>query len=238
MTAILGRGQGGRPGRRRPGRPHVVPPAGSSRPAGDVPSRWISLAIYGERCNAIAEGRLLEVGDNRLTRLPAELGQLTNLRRLGLSNNCLTELPTQLGQLARLQALDLAGNDLKELPSHLGELTNLQELDLWRNQLTDLPAQLGQLRGLQRLDLVRNPLEAPLPDTVGRPTSQASTAAGSGSQVTQPPRYSLARRCCVRRDQDTNQTVQLGRELRRPRTSDVHRLVLAGPGRHRHTDRS
>ena len=49
--------------RRRPGRPHVVPPAGSSRPAGDVTSRWISPTIYGERCNAVAEGRLASEAD-------------------------------------------------------------------------------------------------------------------------------------------------------------------------------
>ena len=48
---------------RRPGRPHVVPPAGSSRPAGAVTSRSISPAIYGERCNAVAEGRLASEAD-------------------------------------------------------------------------------------------------------------------------------------------------------------------------------
>jgi hypothetical protein len=39
---------------RRPEPLYPLPPAGSSRPAGDVTSREISPAIYGERCNAVA----------------------------------------------------------------------------------------------------------------------------------------------------------------------------------------
>jgi hypothetical protein len=71
-VAILGRGQGGRPGRRRgpggtsrrrPGPPHVLPPAGSRRPAGAVISRPISPGTYGERGTAIAGGRLSSQAD-------------------------------------------------------------------------------------------------------------------------------------------------------------------------------
>jgi hypothetical protein len=42
---------------RQPEQLYLLPPAGSSRPAGDVISRQIPPGIYGERCTAVAEGR-------------------------------------------------------------------------------------------------------------------------------------------------------------------------------------
>ena len=69
---ILGRGQNGRPGRRRgprersrrrPGPLYPLPPAGGNQPAGAVTSGEISPGIYGERCTAVAAGRLASEAD-------------------------------------------------------------------------------------------------------------------------------------------------------------------------------
>jgi len=73
MATILGRGQGGRPGRRRGPRgtsrrrPGLAVPSASCRvestPASDVTSRWISPGICGERGSAVAAGRLVSEAD-------------------------------------------------------------------------------------------------------------------------------------------------------------------------------
>ena len=45
----------------------------------------------------------MNLGDNQLTSVPAEIGQLTSLRELVLYDNQLTSLPAEIGQLASLR---------------------------------------------------------------------------------------------------------------------------------------
>ena len=100
----------------------------------------------------------LDLGVNQLTVLPAEVVQLTNLHTLDLQGNRLTVLPAEIGQLTNLHTLDLQGNRLTVLPAEIGQLTNLQRLSLTANQLTALPAEIGQLTNLHTLDLYANQL--------------------------------------------------------------------------------
>ncbi len=94
---------------------------------------------YGIRCSSDATG--LHVFDislrqNQLNgRIPASLGQLTNLQRLFLDSNQLSgSIPDSLGQLTNLQHLHLDSNQLRgSIPDSLGQLTNLQFLDLYSN---------------------------------------------------------------------------------------------------------
>jgi Leucine-rich repeat (LRR) protein len=46
-----------------------------------------------------------QVGDNQLTSLPAEIGQLTRLKWLHVNNNQLKWVPAELGQLPNLEEL-------------------------------------------------------------------------------------------------------------------------------------
>ena len=72
---------------------------------------------------------------NKITTLPKELRNLTQLQWLYLHDNQLTTLPKELGNLTRLQWLYLHDNQLTTLPKELGNLTRLQELSLEGNQL-------------------------------------------------------------------------------------------------------
>ena len=77
----------------------------------------------------------------------------TNLKQLNLGNNLLTSLPVEIGNLISLQELYLDANLLTSLPVEIGNLTNLKGLYLGRNQLTSLPVEIGNLISLQELYL-------------------------------------------------------------------------------------
>ena len=105
----------------------------------------------------------------RISELPLEIFQLTNLTKLDLSRNELSELPSEIGQLTNLTYLDLSRNELSELPSEIFQLTNLTKLDLSRNELSELPSEIGQLTNLTKLDLSSNELSE-LPSEIGHLT--------------------------------------------------------------------
>ena len=145
-----------------------TPPAARPDPAiKEGQSRRARRAIQ----HALQTGQVeLDLSGCQLTAVPAELGQLTNLRRLKLSFNRLSELPASFGQLTNLQVLDVSYNELTLRPVELGQMTNLEVLDLYHNQLTALPPELGGLAQLAGLWPGHNHLTA-VPPELGRLTN-------------------------------------------------------------------
>jgi hypothetical protein len=102
---------------------------------------------------------------NAVETLPAGLGALTRLRRLGAGFVGLSGVPAEIGALGDLLMLDLPGNRISALPAAINALTALETLDLSGNPLGDLPDGLAGLRGLRRLnlsDVAKPPAVAPL----------------------------------------------------------------------------
>lgn len=120
----------------------------------------------------------LDLSDNQLQALPADLPRLHRLQVLFCSGNRFTELPAVLGRCARLdivgfranaiahipaQALPpslrwliLTDNRIAELPPALGGCSRLQKLMLAGNRLRSLPSNLAACRRLELLRIAAN----------------------------------------------------------------------------------
>ena len=102
---------------------------------------------------------------NRLTTLPKEIGNLSNLKKLNLTSNQLVSLPDTIGKLSKLEFIDLGKaeftlqyNQLHSLPASITNLTNLKALGLGGNKITALPSDIGRLSKLEILDIRDNPI--------------------------------------------------------------------------------
>ena len=107
--------------------------------------------------------RKLNIGFNRLEKIPDEIGTLENLQIFLVNNNFMKTLPSSIRGLKKLIKFDLSGNLLKTLPSSISNLTCLQELLLVRNEIETLPDEINDLRALEDLDISVNKI-IELPD--------------------------------------------------------------------------
>uniref|UniRef100_A0A1I8ILH6 PPM-type phosphatase domain-containing protein n=1 Tax=Macrostomum lignano TaxID=282301 RepID=A0A1I8ILH6_9PLAT len=113
----------------------------------------------------------LDASHNRLTQLPAYLGELKRLVHCRLSHNFLTELPPGLFLDGRqLKALIAGHNAIHSLPDEIRDC-GIEELQLQHNWLSRLPdAVFSGLPRLRLLNLTRNRLTS-LPRPEGGQTS-------------------------------------------------------------------
>ncbi|MBW4569993.1 MAG: leucine-rich repeat domain-containing protein [Tolypothrix carrinoi HA7290-LM1] len=142
----------------------------------------------------------LDLSGKDLTALPAEIGKLTQLKKLilgkyqydqkgrivGTIGNNLSVLPAEIGLLNHLEELQIVANNLTSLPNEFGQLTNLQTLNLSRNQLSSLPQEIVQLTNLQTLDLSSNQLSS-LPQEIVQLANLQSLYL-SGNQLSSLPK--------------------------------------------------
>ncbi|XP_040462563.1 E3 ubiquitin-protein ligase LRSAM1 isoform X1 [Falco naumanni] len=108
--------------------------------------------------------KVLDLHDNQLASLPADIGQLTSLQVLNLERNHLKCLPQSIGDLAQLQMLNVKGNKLKDLPAAVSGLRSLRTLDVSENELQELPRVLAHVRTLETLTLDASSMTYPPPD--------------------------------------------------------------------------
>lgn len=100
--------------------------------------------------------------------LPANIGNLSNLKLLYL-NNCITSIiPESIGNLSNLVSLNLFNNSLSgTIPATICNLTKLKELELSQNQLTgSIPTEIGNLNQLTYFQFAKNKLTGNLPASI------------------------------------------------------------------------
>ncbi|CAM9314852.1 unnamed protein product [Lampetra planeri] len=81
---------------------------------------------------------VLNLCNNRLKSVPAELGLLEKLHTLNLGVNLLTELPDSIGNLKELRHIGLSDNRFKHVPSCLARLHQVDRVNLDRNPVNEL----------------------------------------------------------------------------------------------------
>ena len=86
-----------------------------------VNKKWRKVA-YFYIINLYKDKKELYLHDNKLKKIPKELGKLTNLEYLFLNGNHLEEIPKELGNLTNLKELYLNGNNLETIPKELGSI--------------------------------------------------------------------------------------------------------------------
>lgn len=105
---------------------------------------------------------ILNLSDNRLNSLPADLSRLTKLKVIFLSNNDFEEVPAVLADCPSLSMVGFKSNRIRVLGENILPL-GLRWLILTDNQLEKLPKSIGRLESLQKLMLAGNQLRS-IPD--------------------------------------------------------------------------
>lgn len=99
----------------------------------------------------------LDLGFNHFDQpLPAEIGQLKNLRELQLTDCGLRTFPAFIPQLTNLEVLELGHNWIKEIPNEIVRLTKLRRIELAWNRVTELPPGMEAMDSLKYLDVSLN----------------------------------------------------------------------------------
>ena len=105
----------------------------------------------------------LLLDENPITSLPNSICNLTALWRLSLDNEetetKLSSIPSQIGNLTNLQYLTFNHNEIADIPASIIKLTSLKWLDLSYNQISKIPDDIGNFKYLVRLYLSYNQIE-------------------------------------------------------------------------------
>ena len=122
----------------------------------ELPANDLSALPWESIAECARSLRVLNVAQNRITALPAEIGSLGSLCVLIVSYNRLASLPQSVGALRSLEILAAAGNELAEVPPPALELTRLKWLHLGANRIGAVPPAIVGLAELQCLLLNDN----------------------------------------------------------------------------------
>jgi hypothetical protein len=140
-----------------------------------------ALTHFPEEIYGLADTlEVLDLSQNKLSELPADLGRLKKLRILFCSDNLFTVLPEVLADCplldivgfkanriatvpprslnANLRWLILTNNCITELPKEIGCCSRMQKLMLAGNRLSELPEELSNCRNLSLLRISANRL--------------------------------------------------------------------------------
>ncbi|XP_060613427.2 E3 ubiquitin-protein ligase LRSAM1 isoform X1 [Anolis sagrei] len=152
-------------------------------------------SLIPKSCNLLSliTVKVLDLHDNQMTSLPADIGQLKSLQVLNVEKNLLKVLPDSIGDLDQLQTLNLKGNRLKDLPTTLGGLRSLRTLDVSENLVQTLPLAIAHIRTLETLTLNASSMTYPPCEicSIGTEAIQKFLCEELGIEYNPPSQYLL-----------------------------------------------
>ncbi|NGX37832.1 MAG: E3 ubiquitin-protein ligase SlrP [Chlamydiae bacterium] len=98
----------------------------------------------------------LEISNKKLTHIPKQVFQITQLTHLYIQDTLISELSEQIGDLSNLQELHLFNNFISRLPENITKLSKLKKLLIKNNLLSELPKKFHALSSLKKLVLGSN----------------------------------------------------------------------------------
>ncbi|MEC8011851.1 MAG: leucine-rich repeat domain-containing protein [Pseudomonadota bacterium] len=104
----------------------------------------------------LIELKSLDLGNNSIVDLSANIGRLNQLKILDLGCNQISSLPVEIGRLTNLEQLILYKNNLTSLPREISNMTCLKRISVWDNDLSFLPEEIINLNNLELIELERN----------------------------------------------------------------------------------
>jgi Leucine-rich repeat (LRR) protein len=115
-----------------------------------------SKIIIPTQISCVKNLSTISLVNNYINHIPAEFGQLSNLKVCILSMNKISTLPTEMGKLHNLNKLYLYDNMLDTIPKEICELPNLKMLNVSDNYISKIPTHIGNLTSLTKLFLHGN----------------------------------------------------------------------------------
>ncbi|XP_023235595.1 leucine-rich repeat-containing protein 20-like [Centruroides sculpturatus] len=116
-------------------------------------------AIYHLMRNTVLLG--CDLSSNVLRKLPSKFAiKFVYITELNLANNRLSTLPDELLDVTELQRLDISRNDFLSLPKVVFKLPRLTHLNAQKNYISEVDVnRLKSAPALQEVDLRNNPLD-------------------------------------------------------------------------------
>lgn len=132
-------------------------------------NRLTALPSFMGECSRLA---YLDLRNNQLQDLPAEISNLSLLREINVSFNKFQYLPSAMYSLQRLEIIIASDNAISDIDvSGLSKLQALAVLDLHNNNIKNVPPELGTLTQLRSLLLEGNLFRNPRPAILTKGTS-------------------------------------------------------------------
>lgn len=137
----------------------------------NYPAFWYALGAYPKELIISSKNSIrgslnkrsveyLHVAIDSYVRLPEQMWDLKNVKKLFLTQGQLGKIPEGLWNLKSLIELDLSSNKIEDISPQIRKLKNLQYLTLWHNSLESIPKGLDELDNLTTLNLSENNIKS------------------------------------------------------------------------------
>lgn len=101
----------------------------------------------------------LSLFNNKLTKLPLWIFELKKLSVLNLSNNKFNSIPEKISEGVSIRNLSFKGNFIEEISEYLTLPSNLEKLDLSNNKFTEIKFNFSKYENLKSINISNNSIK-------------------------------------------------------------------------------